>query len=147
MEIKDLEALGQAAAKCGLELVEGQKSYHWFGTHMGDYPLPEGIKAEDLGKCDHALRVKDPGSKKPYEIGVVNRGDGTYTLLWDFFAGGYGLMEKVAAAADIKKEGLGKLLQEYSAAVTRKQVKKLKRMGFRVREVRDGDKIKLVARR
>lgn len=148
-EFKDLECLEKAAEACGLELVRGKTSYHWYGRHMGDYPLPEGFKKEDLGKCDHVLRVKgsDGGklASKAYEIGVVARGDGKFTLLWDFFSGGYGLMERVSAESDKRREGIGKLQQEYQAAVTRKELKKLKRMGFRIKEVREGGKIRIKA--
>jgi len=87
-EIKDLEALKAACEKAGLEFRENQKTYKWYGTHVGDYPLPEGFTKEDLGKCDHAIGV--PGKKGAYEIGVVKQGD-KYTMLWDFWNGGYGL--------------------------------------------------------
>lgn len=88
VQIKDLEALKDACEKIGLEFREGQKKYKWYGRHVGDYPLPEGFKKEDLGKCDHAIGI--PGNKNAYEIGVVKQGD-SYTMLWDFWNGGYGL--------------------------------------------------------
>ena len=90
-EIKDLEALKAACKKAGLEFRENKKTYKWYGRHVGDYPLPEGFKKQDLGKCDHAIGV--PGNKNAYEIGVVQQGD-KYTMLWDFWNGGYGLEEK-----------------------------------------------------
>jgi len=63
--------------------VESRTSYRWFGTHLGDYPLPEGFSKEQLGHCDHVIRVQ--GAR--YEIGVVCREDGTH-LLWDFWSSG-----------------------------------------------------------
>lgn len=92
IEIKDLQALRAAAARLGGELLEGKKNYAWYGRHVGDYPLPDGFAADDLGKCEHAIRI--PGAS--YEIGVVRRRDGRpgYTLLWDFYSPG-GLEQKL----------------------------------------------------
>lgn len=92
IQIKDLAALNDACAELGLEFRENQKSYKWYGQHVGDYPLPEGFKKKDLGKCDHAIGV--PDNERAYEIGVVKRG-GNHILLWDFWNGGYGLQNKV----------------------------------------------------
>ena len=121
IEIKDLQILKQAAKELGLEFVE-QKTYRWYGHHVGDYPLPVGFKTSDLGKCDYVLRI--PNNDTAYEVGVVKRKDGKpgYELLWDFWSGGYGL-EKV-----LGKDGV-KLVQEYAAAVTTNLYKK---QGFRV---------------
>lgn len=107
IEIRDLDALDAACKRLGLELVCGQTTYKWFGRHVGDYPLPEGFTAKDLGKCDHAIRI--PGKPKAYEIGVVERRDGKpgYALQWDFFAGGKG-MQKVAG------DDCAKLQQAYA---------------------------------
>ena len=37
VEIRDLEALKEACKVLGLEFKEGQKTYKWFGRHVGDY--------------------------------------------------------------------------------------------------------------
>jgi hypothetical protein len=118
IEIKDLESLKEACKAVGLEFREGQKKYHWYGTSVGDYPLPTGFVASDLGKCDHAIGV--PGKKGAYEIGVVPRRDGKegYALLWDFWNGGYGL--QAVAGKDCNN-----LVSEYSKTVARKEVKKM----------------------
>jgi hypothetical protein len=104
IEIRDLDALDAAARSLGLELVRGQTTYKWYGRHVGDYPLPAGFTREDLGRCDHAIRV--PGNNQAYEIGVVKRRDGRpgYVLLWDFWRGGYGLVEKVGENANRLKQ-------------------------------------------
>jgi hypothetical protein len=81
--VKSLEALKAACARLGLEFREGQATYAWFGTFVGDAPLPEGFTQEDLGKCQHAVHV--PGAK--YEVGVVFR-DGVWRLLWDSWSSG-----------------------------------------------------------
>lgn len=66
---------------------------------MGDYaPLPEGITIDDLGKCDHAIKVPDCA----YEIGVVKRGQG-YLLLWDSWKKG-GLTKALGESAGLLKQ-------------------------------------------
>lgn len=128
LQVKDLDALEIAARALGLELVRGQTTYKWWGRSVGDYPLPEGFRAEDLGKCLHALRL--PGNSEAYEIGVVkSRAGQGYELLWDFYAGGYGLVERVGPDC-------AKLKQEYSAAVS---TEILQRQGFRLSRVVKAD--------
>lgn len=135
LEIKDLAALQRAAEALGLEFRQNQKRYKWFGVSVGDFPLPEGFTAAELGHCEHALSVKDnPGA---YEIGVVKRRDGKpgYTLLWDFYAGGYGLEEKVGKNA-------GKLKQRYQIEIFRRQMAK---KGMHVNERIVGGKLHVEA--
>lgn len=124
LEIRDLDALAEAAQRCGVELVRGQTRYRWYGTSVGDTPLPEGFATADLGHCQHVLRV--PGNAKAYEVGVVSRRDGRpgYVLHWDFYAGGYGLQDHIGV-------NCGKLKQAYGLAVARRQ---LTRQGFTVQE-------------
>lgn len=137
LEVKDLEALAEAARRLGLELIRGQQTYRWFGHSVGDYPypLPQGFTEQDLGHCEHAIRIPKndqiPEHKQPYEVGVVRRRDGRpgYTLIWDFFAGGYGLQKLIG-------NGAANLKREYAAVVARKQAQ---RSGFAVREVRQAD--------
>lgn len=115
LDIHDLAALEEAAKSIGLELVRGQTQYKWYGTHMGDYPLPAGFTKADLGQCDHTIRI--PGHGEAYEIGVVKRKDGKpgFQLIWDFWQGGYGLEAKIG------KDG-GLLKQSYAAQATKKQM-------------------------
>ena len=94
VEIKDLAALRQACARLGFGFQEGQRSYAWYGRYAGDTPLPEGITQDQLGKCDHAIRV--PGAK--YEIGLVQQ-EGRYALLWDSWEEG-GLAQILGANAE-----------------------------------------------
>lgn len=124
VHIKDLAALEAAASRLGLELVKGQTAYKWYGRSVGDYPLPAGFAAEDLGKCEHALRI--PGDNKAYEIGVVKRRDGKpgFQLLWDFWQGGFGLTAKIGETG-------GLLKQAYAIEATKKQ---MIRDGYRVTE-------------
>jgi hypothetical protein len=95
-KVEDLDCLEKAANALGLELVKDQKTYKWFGRWVGDYKMPEGMTAADLGKCDHVLRVKD--NPHAYEVGIVAR-DKEYELLYDFWAGGHGLLLKIGQDA------------------------------------------------
>ena len=122
-EIKDLNALAQACEELGLELVLGKKDYRWFGRFIGDSPLPRGFRKDELGKCEHAIRVKN-AKGDTYEVGVVKRRDGRngYTLLYDYWAGGNGLIEKIG-------NGASTLTREYKVQVA---AKKARQQGYRV---------------
>jgi len=136
-EIKDLDALAQAAEKLGLELVRGQKNYRWYGKYIGDAPLPEGMTTDDLGNCEHALRVRS--KPRAYEVGIVKAKDGKgYTLLFDYWNGGNGLMQHIG-------DNAGKLTQRYAAETA---IKQARRQGFQVKETVGTDgKIRIIARR
>ena len=127
IEVKDLGALERACTALGLELVRDQQTYRWYGHSVGDTPLPKGFTANDLGKCQHAIRI--PGDSRAYEIGVVPRRDGRegYTLLWDSWAGGYGMVAKVGQEAE-------KLSDQYSAQVA---IAELMNDGFSVEQTTD----------
>ncbi len=135
--IQDLDALEAACEKLGLELKRGQQTYKWWGHSVGDYPIPEGLTEEDLGKCEHALVVKD--NAQAYEVGLVKTKDGKgYRLLYDYYGGGKGLMAKIGDNADT-------LTQRYAAEVATRQAR---RQGYRVTEMLGVDgKIRLTARR
>lgn len=108
LEIQDLGLLKQACNELGLTFVDNQTTYRWYGQHVGDYPIPAGFTAEDMGRCDHAIRV--PGAT--YEIGVVKRDD-KHILLWDFWRSG-GLEQALGRNA-------GRLKQAYAVARVRQQ--------------------------
>ena len=107
LEIKELGALKQACQRLGLEFMEDQKSYSWYGRFVGDAPLPEGVKVEDLGQCAHAIKV--PGAQ--YEVGVVSDRQGGYRLQWDYWRAG-GLEEVLG-------KGAGKLKMAYGIEMTK----------------------------
>ncbi len=127
LEINDLDTLRAACKRLGLEFVQDQKTYAWWGTHVGDYPLPEGFTAEDLGKCHHAIKV--PGAK--YELGVVER-NGKYTLLWDFYSSGG--LEQVLG------KGAGRLRQAYAVERVRREAI---RKSYRITETTSRQSIRL----
>jgi hypothetical protein len=108
-KVDNLLALKMAAEAIGLEFRENQHHYKWWGRHVGDYALPEGFKAANLGKCEHAIGI--PNNNKAYEVGVCKDPSGNgYVLLWDFYGGGLGL------EAAVGKDGY-RLTQEYSVQV------------------------------
>jgi hypothetical protein len=117
--ITSLVALKKAAESLGMEMVE-QPTYAWYGTSVGDYALPAGFSAKDLGKCKYAIKI--PNNSRAYQIGVVpartDKGEpvaGQYELLFDFWSGGYGLMDKVGKDAC-------KLTQSYKIEVAKSRI-------------------------
>jgi hypothetical protein len=130
--IKSLDALKAAVQDLGLEWSE-RKSYHWFQRFVGDTVLPEGIKVEDLGKCDYCISV--PNNKTAYEVGVVKMPDGTFTLLYDYWQGGFGLEDLIGKKAQ-------KLVQGYSSALVKQHYKKI---GWQVSSTTKNGKVVLKA--
>ena len=92
--------------------------------------MPEGIAIDDLGKCDHAIRVPECA----YELGVVKRGS-KYTLLWDNWHRG-GLELKLGNDAGILK-------QAYTIERIRREAKRKK---YQVREIKNDQSVRLVLR-
>lgn len=129
IEVRDLDALADACRACGCELVRDQKRYRWYGRHVGDYPLPEGFTANELGCCDHAIRIAGPDGARAYEVGVVRRRDGKdgFQLIYDFW-GQHG-----AAIQKRVGDGCATLRQSYGTALVRRE---LKRRGYQVSEMR-----------
>lgn len=128
LKIKDLGALDEAAKQLGLELVLNPKDgFSWF--------------AGNRSPCDHKLRVKH-GSPDAYEIGLVRTVDEDYELRFDPFAGGHGMMERVASRDNPR--GVGMLLQRYATEVSKRR---LRREGYVVRERVEGGVVHLEASR
>ena len=149
VEIKDLDCLEAAAKRCGLVFKRDQKEFKWYGRWMNDYAEDDaaykalGIDPKDYGKCIHAIGIE--GDKSAYEIGIVNNPKGGYALLWDFYAGGHGLMKHVHADSEKTRSGIGKLQQAYAIEVAKKNARK---QGFSVSEKQQKDgSIKLVCTR
>jgi hypothetical protein len=110
--IKDLHALEQACKDLGLTFVRDQKTHAWFGRWVNDYSQKDaayknaGIKPENYGKCEHAIKV--PGSG--YEIGVYNNPQGKgFILAYDNYGTGQVILQKLGS-------GLEKLKQAYGVA-------------------------------
>lgn len=117
LKIQSIASLSDACQMIGLELVKGQLTYKWWGRSVGDYPIPQGMKASELGKCLHAIRI--PDNKNAYEIGVVqNKQDGGFSLVYDFYgAAGQAMQSKVGQTG-------GLLKQAYSIARAKKEAQK-----------------------
>lgn len=113
--VESLDDLKAAVKVEGFEFRENQRTYRWYGRLVGDSALPEGVTEEELGKCEHAIRV--PGAS--YEVGVVRRKDGKgYELRYDFWGAG-GL--KVALGGE-KAE---RIVQAYGVARVVSQARRL----------------------
>ena len=131
VEITNLETLKKACKNLGLEFKDNQKTYAWYGKHIGDYPLPEGFTVDDVGKCDHAISV--PNAE--YELGVVkNKNKAGYSLLWDFWRGG-SLEERLGRNA-------WKLVQEYTIQQGIYSAK-LEGHTYKVEELKDRKRLKI----
>lgn len=111
----DLPTLKQMCRDQGWVWQEGQRTYRWYGQFMGDYPLPEGFTKNDLGRCDHAIKI--PGAS--YEIGVVKKA-GEWKLLWDFWESG-GLPRKLGRHAGLLKRSYGMAKTRVTASQHRKR--------------------------
>jgi hypothetical protein len=104
LTVTDLEALDEACKMLGLELARGVKQYKWYGRFMGDSPLPEGIAVEELGHCDHVIRI--PGNSQAYQVGVTRSKTNPkeFILLYDWWMNGYGLVDKIGKDAGLLKQ-------------------------------------------
>lgn len=81
-KIRNLESLKKAVHKLGWQWHQ-KSSYKWYGQWVGDYPLPDGVSVDELGKCDFAISV--PGAD--YEIGIVSKNN-EWGLFYDFWRSG-----------------------------------------------------------
>lgn len=134
IEIKSLESLRAACAALGLDFREGQKTYKWYGTWMRDYSSENaayrnGIDPSKYGHCDHAIGV--PGNDRAYEVGVVLQQDGSYKLVWDFYCGGFGLM-------DLTGHDCSKLMKAYVGDVAKRTLRKKGYSFVGTKELADG---------
>jgi hypothetical protein len=131
LRIKDLLSLKRSAPALGMELVE-KKQFKWYGTHVGDYPLPQGFKKEDMGHCEYVLRIKD--NAHAYEVGVCKARDGKggYVLLYDFWAQGQGLMNVIGKSGE-------KLKQSYAVELAKRQMQTFQKDGFRMQQFKQKD--------
>ena len=95
LEVKDIAVLKKACRKLGLEFVQDQKTFQWYGKESS---------------CNHAIKV--PGAS--YEIGVIRK-EGRYELNCDFYDRS---IEKV-----IGHQG-GLLKQAYAVAKTKAEARR-----------------------
>lgn len=119
--LTDLEAVKLTCAELTkitgrkVELVQGQKTYRWYGRSVEDYPLPEGFTAEDLGHCDHVIKIDGA----TYDIGLARAKDGAgYVMLFDYYC--QDVMLEV-----IGGEKANRFLQTYALNKTEREMRKI----------------------
>ena len=117
LEINDLPALIGACESMGFIFAENQKTFKWYRSKPG--------------KCDHAIRI--PGAE--YEIGVVQDGNGKYSLQCDFYD--YRLRKAIG-------ENGGLLKQAYAIERIKREAK-LKRYRVQQKKIDNGIRIVLTA--
>ena len=102
-----LDCLKKAIANIpGLKFNEGKTRYRWFERFVGDSPMPEGFTWHGrseyhtydptkrmLGTCEHTISLE---SDQGYEVGVYQKEDGSWGLIYDYYCGGEGLMSKIS---------------------------------------------------
>lgn len=115
--IDDLESLELACKRLGCTLIKNQKTYKWWGHHVGDYPLPKGMKKEDMGKCTHAIKVPNAS----WEVGVIEQKDKKFKLIYDFYG------EEGRKIHNVCGKELGKLKQAYTVEHLKKKIKDKKK--------------------
>jgi hypothetical protein len=97
-----MEALQMACQMLGLKVTQ-KKNYTWFNRHVGDYPVPAGVKVEELGRnAEFVIGLGDEKKKRhpdAYEIGMVAdpNNEGCYVPIYDFWAGGKGLDQTIGS--------------------------------------------------
>lgn len=107
--IVDLNALKLAVARLGL-MWEERAKFRWWESSVGDYPIPDGFKEEELGnnativvfippEIAEKMAAKNWNRGLPYELGVVADpfNPDCYVLMYDFMSGGFGLDEYIGA--------------------------------------------------
>lgn len=103
----DKAAIIRAAELLGCQVVD-RNTYNWYQRHVGDYPVPPGMKASELGKnALFVIQIAEPKrselAKKfgaaPYDVGVIAdpNNPGCFTLIYDFWNSGYGVDEVLGA--------------------------------------------------
>lgn len=100
----DMACLRQAVEMLGCRIVE-RNTFRWYGSSVGDYPLPLGMKKEDLGKnakfvieltpeTQARIRAEHPEyDQEAYDVGLIEdpNNPGTYVPMYDHFINGYGV--------------------------------------------------------
>jgi hypothetical protein len=143
LQVSNLESVREGGEAAGFVFMENQRTHAWYGVFMNDSEEGRRVAAErgvhNLGRCDHALRLKDHRPGLDYEVGVVANPDGTYSLLYDTWGPGARLEAETAGG-----RGLSRLKQECAVAEQQRAAVALQRAGFRmVREDLLGGTVRL----
>lgn len=121
-QIKDLDAMAEAAEKLGGELRLGQTQFHYF--------------AGQKSACDHAIRLRTNAS---HEVGLIKRPDGDG---YQFGFDNYGTPGR--ALENAFGTSLVGLQNEYLAVVGERWARQ---EGYMVQRVEEQNQIRLVAMR
>jgi hypothetical protein len=92
LKVKSLSALEAAAKEIGCDYRRNQKDFLWY--------------AGKRNPCSHAIGV--PGKKDAYEVGIIHEKDGSYSLQFDPYGGGLGLVDKIGRDACKLKQAYAK---------------------------------------
>lgn len=138
VKVKNLAALKVAAEELGLQFVEGQTKFKWYGQWQDDWhgknaAFRSGVNPKDYGTCAHAIR--DPNNSKAYEVGVIDMKDGSHVLAWDNWQGGYGLAEKIGSNCEKLQQSYAKqcvILDAQKKGYQVQRVETLEKGGIRV---------------
>lgn len=92
---KAIAALSDAVAAMGGALVKAD-TFNWWGTSVGDYPIPKGLTKEDLGKCEYRIEV--PGTT--WHIGVIRnpQDQSKMAFVFDFYGSRGKVLQQFAGA-------------------------------------------------
>jgi hypothetical protein len=87
-----------AAAKSLGGVLTKSDTYNWYGTHVGDHPLPEGFAKEDMGKCIY--KITFPGVH--YEVGIARhpKRPGELVVIFDHYADGKKIQALIGKQAE-----------------------------------------------
>jgi hypothetical protein len=105
LDIKDLSLMPAVAEALG-GTYEECSTYRWWGRHVGDHPLPEGMTADDMGKCVGKISFPDC----EWDVGIVpsRTKPGEYDAIFDFYGGaGHRLQQKVGVQCEKIKQQYG----------------------------------------
>lgn len=113
--IRDIDSLKTAAERLGGKLIKSS-TYRWFGTHVGDYPLPAGFTKSMLGKCEYKITFPETD----YDIGIYRKSPNEFGLIYDFYGPNGGKLKKYLQRKTLDGVTGCPLLVEYSAVEAEK---------------------------
>ena len=87
--ITDLACVPIIAKLLGAQVLD-QREWRWYGHHVGDWPVPEGIDVNSLGK-DAVLVLRFPNTE--YDLAIIKdpNNPGCFTYIYDWYGRGGGL--------------------------------------------------------
>lgn len=136
LEIDNLDTLAKACTAMGCEFHHNKQTIRWFNKFLADYHGADAayrhIDAKTFGQCSHAIVVPGAG----YDIGIVPHPNNPkrWAIYFDNYCGGKGIEAKLG-------KGAGLLKKQYGIERSKKE---LRREGWRARELKRENGIRLV---